>query len=41
MRIQDLVLMASEGSQKEGVHIVIGGLGICLVEGDDLGEIVR
>ena len=41
MRIRGPVSMASVGGQEEGVGAAIGGLGICLVEGDDLGEIVR
>jgi hypothetical protein len=41
LRIQGLVSMASEGGQKEGVRTTIGGLGICLMEGNGLGETVH
>jgi hypothetical protein len=41
LRIRGLVPMASEGGEKEGIRIAIGGLAVCLVEGDGLGETVH
>jgi hypothetical protein len=32
--------ITSEGGEEEGIGIAIGGLGICLVEGDGFGGTV-